>query len=69
MFENRISTLFPPIIPAGHGLESHVASSAQLFPTMTLEEIYQAAFTRARNDCELDRLFNPEYYGDHGSGI
>ena len=69
MFENRISTLFRPAMPAGQTLESHVASTAQLFPTTTIEEIYQAAFTRARNDHELDRLFNAEYYGDNGSGI
>jgi hypothetical protein len=38
-------------------------------PLATLESIYQTAAARARSDHELDRLFNPDYYGDRGSGI
>jgi hypothetical protein len=35
---------------------------------VTLQDIYQMAAAKARQDYELDKLFNPEYYGD-GSGI
>jgi hypothetical protein len=70
MFENRIGELFgfmnsPSMPPSA----SAAAPAAQFLPVASLAEIYQAAAARARYDHELDRLFNPDYYGDQGSGI
>jgi hypothetical protein len=69
MFENRISGLYRSSAPPDETLGRYVAPAAQLFPMASIEDVYQAAQTRARNEYELDKLFNPEYYGDHGSGI
>jgi hypothetical protein len=68
MYENRFSELFPqdrqaPVDFTGSLPEQNV------LPVVSLESIYQSAAARARNDHELDRLFNPEFYGDSGSGI
>ena len=77
MYENRISELFQiaaisnqsmgvtnvrPIAPVA-------AVVAQLLPIVSVQDIYQMAAAKAQYDYELDKLFNPEYYGDHGSGI
>ena len=77
MHENRISELFQiaaisnqsmgvtnvrPITPVA-------AVAAQLLPIVSVQDIYQMAAAKAQYDYELDKLFNPEYYGDHGSGI
>jgi hypothetical protein len=77
MYENRISELFQiagisnqsmgvtnirPIAPGA-------AVAAQLLPIVSVQDIYQMAAAKAQYDYELDKLFNPEYYGDHGSGI
>jgi hypothetical protein len=34
-----------------------------------VNEIYRAAYEQALRDHQLDVLFNPDYYGGHGSGI
>jgi hypothetical protein len=70
MFQNRITDLFrltnSPGMPTN---PTAVATTSQWMPVVGLADIYQAAASRARNEHELDKLFNPEYYGDHGSGI
>jgi hypothetical protein len=70
MFENRISAQFPQNLPPG-GERSAVipAPQATILPVVSLESIYQLAAERAVRDYELDRLFNPDHYGDNGSGI
>jgi hypothetical protein len=69
MFANRISALFPSTRSPQEALGGIGVPAQQVLPMASIEEIFQAALNRARNDCELDRLFNAEYYGDHGSGI
>ncbi len=80
MFENRISELYQfttmepnmllrgaaanilPSVPAA-------TTAAHLLPVVSTQDIYQMAAAKSRYDHELDKLFNPEYYGDQGSGI
>jgi hypothetical protein len=81
MFENRISELFQ--FASGMNIENDNIRNGersvsprlpapvtvrQLLPMVTTQDIYQMAAAQARNDYELDRLFNPDYYRD-GSGI
>lgn len=77
MYENRISELFQI---AGVSNQSMTAANvrslapiaavvAQILPVVSVQDIYQMAAAKAQYDYELDKLFNPEYYGDHGSGI
>lgn len=77
MYENRITEMFQL---AGVSNQSAAAANirsiapvaavvAQLLPVVNTQDIYQMAAAKARYDYELDKLFNPEYYGDHGSGI
>lgn len=76
MYENRISeplqfafapslqvsvVSVPPSVPAA-------MTAAPLLPMVKTQDIYQMAAQKAQYDFELDRLFNPDYYGD-GSGI
>lgn len=76
MYENRISEQFqfafapslqmsvvniPPRVPAA-------AVAAPILPLVKTQDIYQMAAAKAQYDYELDKLFNPDYYGD-GSGI
>jgi hypothetical protein len=74
MFENRISELFQmtvnfEVVDGNQPVPPAAATAAQLLPLISTEGLYQMAAARARYDHELDKLFNPEYYGDHGSGI
>jgi hypothetical protein len=74
MFENRISELFSfasaQNVPTNATASTPAAAIAmQLLPMVSTQDIYQMAAAKARYDYELDKLFNPEYYGDHGSGI
>jgi hypothetical protein len=69
MFANRISALFPQGPFAASDQFPAPSAPQQILPRVSLPEIYQAAASRAERDHELDRLFNPDYYGDHGSGI
>jgi hypothetical protein len=69
MFENRISNfapapgayfVFPPAVPP------RITPAAALTPApVPIADIYQAAKNRAIEDYELDKLFNPEFYGDY----
>ncbi len=71
MFVNRISEVFrlasAPASVSPSALA--VATTAQLLPMVSTQDIYQLAAAKARYDYELDKLFNPEFYGDQGSGI
>lgn len=70
MFTNRISAFFPPAsLSDQEGKVRDTPQPQQVLPVATLNELYQAAAARALRDYELDKLFNPDYYGDHGSGI
>ncbi|HEX2474564.1 MAG TPA: hypothetical protein VHK01_07460 [Lacipirellulaceae bacterium] len=70
MFTNRITELFPLNPPPGQaGNAEHSPQAQHVLPIATLGALYQAAAARALRDYELDKLFNPDYYGDHGSGI
>ena len=70
MFTNRITELFPlNPLPGQQGNAQHSPQAQQVLPIATLGALYQAAADRAMRDYELDKLFNPDYYGDHGSGI
>jgi hypothetical protein len=70
MFANRISEMFQLAPAAANVPASPIAAAtvAQLLPVVSVRDIYQMAAARARYDYELDKLFNPEYYGD-GAGI
>jgi len=73
MFENRISELFamstPEQVPTNAmAMRPGLAMAVQLLPLVSVQDIYQMAAAKAQHDYELDKLFNPEYYGD-GSGI
>lgn len=73
MFQNRISELFAmsspePIRTNANAVNPGQAMAVQLLPMITTQDIYQMAAAKAQYDYELDKLFNPEYYGD-GSGI
>ena len=73
MFENRISELFAmsspePVRSNAMPVNPGLAMAAQLLPVITTQDIYQMAAAKAQYDYELDKLFNPDYYGD-GSGI
>jgi hypothetical protein len=61
----NVSVSFPPNIAAAN---PGAAMAANLLQLVSAADIYQMAAARARYDHELDKLFNPEYYGD-GSGI
>jgi len=39
-------------------------TAARLTPPVQISDIYQAAKNRAVEDHELDKLFNPDFYGD-----
>ena len=70
MFENRISGLFQPSQSEDRQSGGpSAATGTQFLPLASTQDIYQAAQARARYDYELDVLFNPEHYGDQGSGI
>jgi hypothetical protein len=68
MLENRNSEHFPQG-PWSIGTSSSGIAQQPILQPVSLESIYRLAAERAARDHELDRLFNPEYYGDHGSGI
>lgn len=71
MMENRLHPYFSPaaqnavIVVPNNG--PTMPANGPL-PTATANEIYRAAFQRAQQDYELNRLFNPEFYED-GGGI
>jgi hypothetical protein len=70
MFRNRFRDHDSQPRPnGGEQVPGPLAPPRQILPTATLENIYQAAAARAVRDHKLDRLFNPDYYGDEGSGI
>jgi hypothetical protein len=73
MFENRISEQLQLTgfvnLPTNVVVCTSPATAAQLFPMVSTQDIYQMAAAKARYDYELDKLFNPDYYGDNGSGI
>jgi hypothetical protein len=80
MLENRFGELFeesqvPPAPEHAHfpPRPSQFAPSPfgpqQSGPLTSMNQIYQAAYEQALRDHHLDVLFNPDYYGDHGSGI
>jgi hypothetical protein len=67
---NRISDEFPQNLPPSADPAAAAPwPQALILPLVSLENIYQSAAVRAARDHELDRLFNPDYYGDQGSGI
>ena len=70
MFANRLQSYFTPsntIIAAPPANWPDVSQDVPWSP-VAIKDIYQAAYDRARQDYEISRLFNPEFYGD-GSGI
>jgi hypothetical protein len=70
MFQNRIN-LFVPLFPAPSINTSLLAAAnpqqrATIAPpAVQIADIYHAAKNRAVEDHELDKLFNPDFYGDH----
>jgi hypothetical protein len=67
MFENRITnfpasfganSFTPPIVTSGR--DNRLAQAMPM--AVQLADIYQAAVTRAIEDHELDKLFNPDFY-------
>ncbi len=71
MFENRLHRYFSRTSRLATTLTpGDTPKATNSFPCQPIgaADIYQAAFERARQDYELNRLFNPEFYKD-GSGI
>ena len=76
MYENRISEqlqfAFAPSLQVSvvniPPSMSAATAAAPILPVVKTQDIYQMAAAKAQYDYELDKLFNPEYYGD-GSGI
>jgi hypothetical protein len=71
MFPNQHPGFLPNVgTPAFNlGLTPPTARDSQQVPPravpgVQLNDIYQAAKNRAVEDHELDKLFNPEFYGD-----
>jgi hypothetical protein len=70
MFSNPVPN-FPPIgFGNSHpGIVPGVADgnqpSSRVIPPVAINEIYQAAKNRAVEEHELDKLFNPEFYGEN----
>jgi hypothetical protein len=68
MFQNRIN-LFGPSLPTAPLNTSLLAAAKPeqraSTPSVQMADIYQAAKNRAVEDHELDKLFNPDFYGDH----
>lgn len=73
MFENRISGYDMGLgdqqdgparrpMPAQLGLLRSMQASAPWPAPVSIGDIYQAAISRAVQDHELDKLFNPDYY-------
>ena len=60
-YSSSVSSLAPPTARWPEAPEAP-------FSPVPLKDIYQAAYERARQDYEINRLFNPEFYED-GSGI
>jgi hypothetical protein len=49
----------PPVLPSA---SNTVAPATPTIQSISLADIYQAAMTRAMEDVELDKLFNPDFY-------
>jgi hypothetical protein len=76
MLENKFGELFeesqvPPPPPEPREVPVVPPSFAPLpnGPFASINQIYRAAYEQALRDHQLDVLFNPDCYGDHGSGI
>jgi hypothetical protein len=69
MFENRINAFTPnPGSPSFNvnlsllGAARNARPSASLPQTVQTMDIYKAAMTRAIEEHEIDKLFNPDFY-------
>jgi hypothetical protein len=70
MLENRFGELFEESqVPPAPERVSSPPAPPRFGPLSSIDQIYQAAYEQALRDHQLDVLFNPDYYGDHGSGI
>jgi hypothetical protein len=70
MLENRFGEMFEEsVVVPGPSLIDPPAPPPQFSPFVAMSQVYQAAYEKALRDHQLDVLFNPDYYGDHGSGI
>jgi hypothetical protein len=70
MLENRFGELFEESqVPPVPERAPTPPAPRQFGPLNSIDQIYQAAYEQALRDHQLDVLFNPDYYGDHGSGI
>ncbi|HEY4235371.1 MAG TPA: hypothetical protein VGM76_18210 [Lacipirellulaceae bacterium] len=67
MLENKFGELFEESVVSEP--QGATAPPPQFGPFLAANQIYQAAYEQALRDHQLDLLFNPDYYGDHGSGI
>jgi hypothetical protein len=70
MFPNQVPGFLPtigaPTFNAGSvpATSDHQQSASRFLPPVQIGDIYQAAKQRAVEDYELDKLFNPDFYGD-----
>jgi hypothetical protein len=75
MLENRFGELFEESQVPPPSEYERLPGAPTVFvappsgPFASMNAIYQAAYERALRDHQLDVLFNPDFYGDHGSGI
>lgn len=70
MFPNQFPSFLPTLGPASLNFKVAPAtgdvphSASGVAPAVRITDIYQAAQQRAIEDLALDKLFNPEFYGD-----
>ncbi len=70
MFPNQIPGFLPSVggPTFNPGIQPPTANAHQpsprVMPGVQINDIYQAAKNREVEDHELDKLFNPEFYGD-----
>jgi hypothetical protein len=70
MLENKFGELFEESqVPPAPDVADAPPAPPQIGPFLATNQIYQAAYEQALRDHQLDKLFNPDYYGDNGSGI
>jgi hypothetical protein len=70
MLENKFGELFEESqVPPAPEVAEAPPASPQFGPFVSINQIYQAAYEQALRDHQLNKLFNPDSSGDHGSGI
>ena len=70
MHENRMKAFLSGSPQPIDGVNFSMIQSPTMSPLHAINpaDMYQAAYQKAKEEYELNRLYNPDYYGD-GGGI